>query len=389
MNTCFAARTLRIAALACLGLGAALSSRAEVTVMVAIDPSTARELLMTQYNDLGSTLGAALGQSVRVERNTRFADVLRSTRTGEYDVYIVPGHVAASALTHGYELVGTTGVAETYVLVVKPGITSVAQLAGRKVYLAQEDSLYTYMAKGLLNEAGGSLAATQVQYQRTAGAGLAAIQLGMFDATVTRKAEQEDYVKNQHGNGKILIESRPVPGGLTMVVNKTMPEPLRKKLALWAAGPAPAQAGIGRINVVTDPAMYKYVGTLGHFTPQQLPGATRVDAVKAAELIKQGVQMVDVRSEKEFLLKRIPTAVLATYIEKSAKDTTFDAKLDDFSAIDKLDKSRPVIFGCNGAECWKSYKASKAALAKGFKTVYWLRGGLPEWEESQFLVARN
>ena len=34
---------------------------------------------------------------------------------------------------------------------------------------------------------------------------------------------------------------------------------------------------------------------------------------------------------------------------------------------------------CNGAECWKSYKASKVALARGFTTMYWFRGGLPEW----------
>lgn len=47
--------------------------------------------------------------------------------------------------------------------------------------------------------------------------------------------------------------------------------------------------------------------------------------------------------------------------------------------MDKLDKAKPVIFACNGAECWKSYKASKAAVERGFKQVYWFRGGLPEW----------
>lgn len=59
----------------------------------------------------------------------------------------------------------------------------------------------------------------------------------------------------------------------------------------------------------------------------------------------------------------------------------FNAAQDDFQALDKLpnlDKGKPVIFACNGAECWKSYKAAKVAAAKGFKSVYWLRGGLPE-----------
>jgi 3-mercaptopyruvate sulfurtransferase SseA len=39
-----------------------------------------------------------------------------------------------------------------------------------------------------------------------------------------------------------------------------------------------------------------------------------------------------------------------------------------------------VIFQCNGPECWKSYKAARVALSKGFKSVYWFRGGYPEWE---------
>ena len=54
-------------------------------------------------------------------------------------------------------------------------------------------------------------------------------------------------------------------------------------------------------------------------------------------------------------------------------------------ALDKLpglDKAKPVIFACNGAECWKSYKAAKVATTKVFQSVYWLLGGLPEWDET-------
>ncbi|AEG93132.1 hypothetical protein Rta_20390 [Ramlibacter tataouinensis TTB310] len=370
---------------------AATSAAAELKLMVATDPSGSRELLTARYHDIAISLQAVLGQPVRVERSTVFAEVLRSTRTAEFDIYIVPPHVAASALAHKYELVGVTGKPETFVLVARPGIGSVAQLAQRKIHLAQQDSLYAYMAKGLLNESGGSLtAAKEVRYERTSGAGLVAVQLGLFDATVTRKAEYDEWIKTQNGNkAEVLIESKPVPGGLTLVVNKSMPENLRQKLTAWAAGNAPMDLGLGRMQATSDKAMYQYVGGLGHFTPLQLPGVTRVTAQQAAELMRQGAQMVDVRSEKEFNARRIPGAVLASYIEKSAKDTTFNASLDDFSAVDALDKNRPVIFACNGAECWKSYKASKTAVARGFKTVYWLRGGLPEWEELNFQTARN
>ena len=76
--------------------------------------------------------------------------------------------------------------------------------------------------------------------------------------------------------------------------------------------------------------------------------------------------------------------MFAAYVEKSLKDVAFNAAQDDFQALDKLplDKAKPVIFACNGAECWKSYKAAKVATTKGFQSVYWLRGGLPEWDET-------
>jgi rhodanese-related sulfurtransferase len=39
-----------------------------------------------------------------------------------------------------------------------------------------------------------------------------------------------------------------------------------------------------------------------------------------------------------------------------------------------------MIFYCNGAECWKSYKSSVVAVKAGYKNVYWLRDGIPEWK---------
>ena len=121
---------------------------------------------------------------------------------------------------------------------------------------------------------------------------------------------------------------------------------------------------------------------LGLFTPNGLPGVTRISAKEGQQLQAQGAVVVDTRTEKEFKAKRIRGAVLAAYMEKSLKDVAFNAAQDDFQAFDKvsLDKTKPVIFACNGAECWKSYKAAKVVAAKGFKSVYWLRGGLPEWD---------
>ena len=90
-----------------------------------------------------------------------------------------------------------------------------------------------------------------------------------------------------------------------------------------------------------------------------------------------------------FDVKHIPLAVFVPYHEKSLKDVAFDPAKDDFRDLAKLNKDKPTIFSCNGAECWKSYKASKVALASGFKNVYWFRGGLPEWEASGLQVGQD
>ena len=370
-----------VLALICIALASQAS--AQLRAMVAVDPSAAsgRNPLIQQADN---ALEAALAQPVQMDSSTDFANILRSTRTGEYSMYIAPAHVAASAMNHGYQIIASNATQEVFVLVVRPEIKSVADLKGKKIYLPHQDSLHSYMAKGLINENGGALSqASRVDYQRTSGAGLVALQMGLFDATVVRKSEFLEWEKTAKGAAKILIESQAVPTGMTVAVKKDMPEPLRVKVSSWATnGVTMSQTGFGVMQPTADSTSngYKYLAGLGHFTPTALPNVQRVDVVTAANLIKQGAVIVDVRTDKEFKAKRIPGAVLAPYLEKSLKETSFNATLDDFSAADKLDKTKPTIFSCNGAECWKSYKASQVAVAKGFQKVYWLRGGLPEWE---------
>ena len=113
---------------------------------------------------------------------------------------------------------------------------------------------------------------------------------------------------------------------------------------------------------------------------------SRVSAEEVVELVKQGVTLVDTRSQKEYDNEHVRGAVLASYIEKSLKEADFDASKDDFSALKTIAKEKPVVFLCNGPECWKSYKASKTAAAGGYAKIYWFRGGMPEWREKHLPV---
>lgn len=122
-------------------------------------------------------------------------------------------------------------------------------------------------------------------------------------------------------------------------------------------------------------------------TPASLSGATLVDAAKAKSLMDCGAAMIDARVANEYAEAHIKGAANVPYKEKSAKSVDFDASQDSFD-ISKLpaDKNAGVIFQCNGAECWKSYKASAMAIKNGYKKVYWFRGGFPEWKAKGYPV---
>ncbi len=363
-------------------LAAGQSAAAQLTAIVAVEPTARKAAHTILRSAMESGLSRAASQNAVVSTSDDLADVMRTTRSAGYDVFIGPAQVAASALQRGYELVGSTGKSEQYLLVGTTQVPAVGAMKDRRLYLPQQDSIYTYMARGMLNEAGLSFKDLKaVQHEKFPQAGLTAMALGSADATVVRADEWAEWSAAHPGGARVLATSMPVPGGFTVVVRKDLPAETRARLAQWFATSSD-QAGLALASQRPQAQEYQRVAELGLFTPSGLPGVQRISAKEAQQLQSQGALIVDTRTEKEFRTKRIKGALWAAYIEKSLKDVAFNAAQDDFTALDKLTQAapaRPVVFACNGAECWKSYKAAKVASGKGYKTVYWLRGGLPEW----------
>ncbi|UUX96176.1 PhnD/SsuA/transferrin family substrate-binding protein [Aquabacterium sp. J223] len=379
----------RLCAALCIGL--ALPAQAELSALVAAEPTARKEAQGLPRAAMESSLGKAVGQPLTVTTTEDLADAMRATRSGGYDVFIAPPQVAASALGHGYELVGATEGSEQYVLVARQGLASVAALKGGRLYLPQQESIYSYLARGMLNAQGLSLKdLRKVEYARYPQAGLAALSVGATDATVVRQSDWEAWAKDNANQARSLATSMAVPGGFSVVVRSSLPADQKAKLARWFAQPVAFNA-LKPASQRPDLADYKAIAQLGIFTPVSLPGAKVVTPAEVKDLMAGGAMFVDTRTSKEFLTKRVPKAVFAPYVEKSLKDTAFDPAQDDFTALAKLnlDKDKPTIFACNGAECWKSYKASKHALAQGFKQVYWFRGGLPAWEAAGLPVSQG
>ena len=122
-------------------------------------------------------------------------------------------------------------------------------------------------------------------------------------------------------------------------------------------------------------------------TPTSLGGVTMVSADRAKAAMDKGALMLDVRVANEYAENHVKGAKSVPYKEKSVKAADFDAAQDSFDvATLPADKGAPIVIYCNGPECWKSYKASKLAAQAGYKQIYWLRGGLPEWKQKGYPV---
>jgi rhodanese-related sulfurtransferase len=317
------------------------------------------------------------------------AEVMRASRTVENEIIIAPAHVTASAILHDYQLLATSGQEQVYALVVRNGIDAVDKLPGKRLYLPQQDSLRSYVAKGLLTESGIKLGQfSKVTYGNTSGGGLVALSFDMADVTVADEAQAKEWIAAHPGQARILKSTRPVPGGMSMVVRKDYCATDCARLAEWVNSADGSIPGVGRFRLASADAgkQFTYVASLGIATPDAVKGATRVSAEEVADLARQGVTIVDTRTQKEYDSEHVRGAILAPYVEKSLKEIDFDASKDDFSALNALPKDKPLVLMCNGTECWKSYKATRTAVAAGYKKVYWFRGGMPEWREKHLPV---
>ena len=125
----------------------------------------------------------------------------------------------------------------------------------------------------------------------------------------------------------------------------------------------------------------------GPQTPESIPGVTVVTAEQAKSMVEKGMMIVDTRVANEYVEQHVKGAVNIPYKEKSEKSVNYDPSVDSFdTGMLPADKGTPMIMYCNAGECWKSYKASKAAVKAGYRNIYWLRGGIPEWKAKGFPV---
>lgn len=341
-----------------------------------------------RYQSLASYLGASLGTEVRLVIGRDLSRELQKMRAGLYEVLVGPAHVIGAAMRYGYEPVARFAGEERAVFVASraSGITSLDGAKGARLALPPTDSLATYLARGELNAKGVKINEffAQVKEHRYHEVALMSVEFGQADVAVADERLAKEWIAKNGGQIILLTHATP---GVGVAVNAKLDKPTKDRIRSAFLSPNPkvvAGAPLSGIDIAaTRPITtkeYQYVSTLGYFTPRELPGAKVVTAEEVADLMKKGAVLYDTRTAEEYGAQHIQGAKLLPYVEKSRKEVGYDAKQDQFDlAKAPQDKNAPVIFACNGAECWKSYKACNAAVKAGYKQVYWFRGGFPEW----------
>lgn len=125
-------------------------------------------------------------------------------------------------------------------------------------------------------------------------------------------------------------------------------------------------------------------------TPNEAPaGVIMATEQDLMDVFHAGGEVYDVRwhySEYEFE-GHIPFAKCVPFSEWSSKDDNFNIEEDswDYSVLPK-DKNTPIAFYCMGVNCWKSYKLTAEVAKRGYKNVYWYKGGQPVWDKKNLPV---
>ncbi len=101
---------------------------------------------------------------------------------------------------------------------------------------------------------------------------------------------------------------------------------------------------------------------------QELPKVKTINVHKLRKELIKDVQLVDVRTAKEFQEGKIGSA-----INIDVNEPTFTTH-----AL-QLDKTKPVYVYCRSGK--RSEKAAQSLMDMGFNKVYSLKGGLLKWEK--------
>ncbi len=130
------------------------------------------------------------------------------------------------------------------------------------------------------------------------------------------------------------------------------------------------------IMVAATPGAFAAESPLSKQSPQTLAVAITIDAENLVELYQSVPQLriVDSRHPEDYIQGYIETA-----LNLPLEDT-------DCAALSRLaqDKDQAFVFYCNGNAADASMAAIEIASDRGYRRLFWFRGGFVEWEDKDY-----
>jgi len=114
------------------------------------------------------------------------------------------------------------------------------------------------------------------------------------------------------------------------------------------------------------------------YAPDVIEGTLVVTAEEAIELILNDpdLTVIDARKKTEYVKGHIEGAINMLNTRMKSED------------LEKVcpDKTRAILFYCNGTRCLRSTDAIRKAKSWGYTNLIWFRGGWKEWTDKRLPV---
>ncbi|NOQ90659.1 MAG: hypothetical protein GQ549_06915 [Gammaproteobacteria bacterium] len=114
------------------------------------------------------------------------------------------------------------------------------------------------------------------------------------------------------------------------------------------------------------------------YAPENIQNVTIVSAEEVIEMILADPELIVIDSRKK-------TEYQKGHIEGAINILNTRLTREDLESISP-DKSKEILFYCNGTRCLRSTYSIKKAKKWGYENLIWFRGGWKEWTEKRLPI---
>jgi PQQ-dependent catabolism-associated CXXCW motif protein len=131
------------------------------------------------------------------------------------------------------------------------------------------------------------------------------------------------------------------------------------------------------------PQTQLHAGAMHSATPNQIPGGQVITTQGLVSLVQQRQMpflIFDVLGDVQKLPGAIPAAPAS---QPGSFNDDVQRQLGRYlQSVTNGNREVPLVFYCQGLQCWMSYNAALRAINLGYTNVLWYRGGIEAWMQA-------